>query len=119
MAIEVAAEAAGAHDGIYFVPLASITEPELVVPTIVSTIGLCIEADYLERLVEYSAGKWWLLGLDNFERVLDAGPDVARLVADRAWPESTSTRSSLTSRRRMDPAELLSYEAVALALSEA
>lgn len=134
MAIEVAAEATAGHNGVYFVPLASITEPELVVPTIVSTIGLRIEADYLERLIEYLAGKRWLLVLDNFEQVLDAGPDVARLVAE--CPEVTVLVTSRAALRvageqeypvppldipagGSDPAELLSYEAVALFVDRA
>jgi len=134
LALQAAEEAAAGHDGVYFVPLASITEPDLVVPTIVSTMGLRIEAEYLERLVEYLTGKRWLLVLDNFEQVLDAAPDVARLVA--SCPGITILVTSRAALRvageqeypvpplevpagGTDAAELAAYEAVALFVDRA
>ncbi len=64
-------------DGVYFVPLAPITDAELVVPTIIQALG-CGESigqlpvSPLERLKAYLRDKQMLLVLDNFEQVLDA-----------------------------------------------
>lgn len=60
--------------GVCFVSLAPISDPELVVPTIASTLGLP-ESDTLpliERLKAFLRDKQLLLLLDNFEHVLPA-----------------------------------------------
>lgn len=134
LSLQVAAEGAGAHEGVYFVPLAAIAEADLVLPTVVATLGLRIEEDYLARLSEYLHDKRWLLVLDNFEQVLDAGSDIAALVA--ACPGLTALVTSRAPLRvsgeqeyavppleapssGSDPDELLGYEAVALFVDRA
>ncbi|MDP9383498.1 MAG: helix-turn-helix domain-containing protein [Chloroflexota bacterium] len=69
-------------DGVYFVPLAPIADPSLVVPTIARTLGLA-EAGarpIAETLVEHLRGRRMLLVLDNFEHLLEAVSEVASLL---------------------------------------
>jgi predicted ATPase/DNA-binding CsgD family transcriptional regulator len=63
-------------DGIYFVPLASIRNPTLVLPTVaqVFELGEFGERKVLERLKAHIQEKCILLLLDNFEQVLPAAP---------------------------------------------
>jgi predicted ATPase len=75
LALQVASEVLERHpDGVWFVPLASVRDPELVEPTIAQVIGATgsvIDRVNTERV---------LLLLDNFEQIEVAGPYVARLV---------------------------------------
>jgi predicted ATPase/DNA-binding CsgD family transcriptional regulator len=70
-------------DGVYFVDLAPITDPSLVVPTIAQTLDLreSEARPLMESLKEYLRPRELLLLLDNFEQVLEAGPYVADLLA--------------------------------------
>jgi predicted ATPase/class 3 adenylate cyclase len=70
-------------DGAWFVPLETITDPELVPATIASRLHLADRggADPVARLEEYLEDRKLLLLLDNFEQVMGAGPLVARLLA--------------------------------------
>ncbi|HYF72481.1 MAG TPA: helix-turn-helix domain-containing protein, partial [Nocardioides sp.] len=69
-------------DGATFVPLAPVDDPGLVAPTLVRALGLAESGRHpLEALEDYLAGRRVLLVLDNLEHLLDAAPDVARLVA--------------------------------------
>jgi predicted ATPase/class 3 adenylate cyclase len=84
LAIQAAAELLDAFaDGVWFVDLAPIHDPELVVTTIVHTLGLKETGGQLlsEQLRSYLRPKQLLLLLDNFEQVVDAGPQVADLLA--------------------------------------
>jgi len=68
--------------GVTFVALASLNDAELVVPTVVHSLGLREtpgQTPY-EVLHEHLRGKRLLLLLDNFEHVLEAVPDVAELI---------------------------------------
>ena len=70
-------------DGVFFVALASVSDPDLVASTIAQTLGVR-EADgqpLAERLKDYLREKQLLLLLDNFEQVLSAAPLVADLLA--------------------------------------
>jgi len=69
-------------DGVYFVPLAPISDPDLVVPTIVQTLGLQETGDQslLDLLIAYLQDKRMLLLLDNFEQVVMAAPQVVDLL---------------------------------------
>jgi predicted ATPase len=83
LGIELAWAVAGRFtDGLFFVPLAPIRDPDLVVPTIAGVLELPDTGDQvlLTRLIRYLMGKRTLLVLDNFEQVLDAAPQVARLL---------------------------------------
>lgn len=61
-------------DGVYFVPLVSIREPQFVIPTIAKVLNVQESTDQplLERLITALAGKRLLLILDNFEQVMSA-----------------------------------------------
>jgi predicted ATPase/class 3 adenylate cyclase len=99
LAIHIAAELLDAFsDGVYFVPLAQVTDAELVGPAIVQTLGLREQPGQSVRdtLVDYLASKELLLVLDNFEQVLPAAPLVADLLA--ACP---NLKVLVTSRARL------------------
>ncbi len=71
-------------DGAYFVPLAPISDPTLVAPTIARTLGVKEVGGQplTESLRSYLRDKRMLLLLDNFEQVLKASPLLADLLAD-------------------------------------
>lgn len=71
------------RDGAYFVPLAPITDPELVPATIAQCIGLkdTGQAPLLDRLKRAMRDRHTLLLLDNLEQVVDASPLLADLLA--------------------------------------
>ena len=63
-------------DGVYFVPLAPIRDPQFVIPTIAKALDVQESADQplLERLTTALTGKHLLLLLDNFEQIVVAAP---------------------------------------------
>ena len=71
------------EDGVYFVDLAPIGDPSLVVPAIAQAVGVREAGSrvLLESLKDQLRDKHMLLLLDNFEQVLEAGPLVGRLLA--------------------------------------
>jgi predicted ATPase/class 3 adenylate cyclase/Tfp pilus assembly protein PilF len=84
LALQVAAEVIGRfHNGVFFVPLAPITDPRLVASTIARALGITETAgrSILDNLKDYLQGKSLLLLLDNFEQVIDAARLVAELLA--------------------------------------
>jgi predicted ATPase/DNA-binding CsgD family transcriptional regulator len=70
-------------DGVYFVPLAAIREPDFVLPTIAQALGLheTSSRSLLEELQAVLSDQSLLLLLDNFEQVLAATPPLAHLLA--------------------------------------
>jgi predicted ATPase/class 3 adenylate cyclase len=83
LALQSAAAMSDAFDEIYFIPLAPVTDPELVAATIASTLGLTHASGAPETLiVDYLDERRALLVLDNFEQVLDAAPLMTRLLSD-------------------------------------
>src|SRR5829696_5077666 len=74
------------EDGVFFVSLATIIDPELVPSTIAGSLGLKEGAgqSLTETLEGYLQQKHLLLILDNFEQVLEGAPVVGELV--RACP---------------------------------
>jgi len=88
LGLQVAAELLeGFQDGIFFVSLAPISNPDLVIPTIVQTLGLQVAGNAipLNVLKTYLQQKQLLLILDNFEQILDTAPVLIDLLA--AAPE--------------------------------
>ncbi len=90
LSLEVGAELLPTfREGVYFVPLASISDATLVVPTIAHTLGLQHRyaerhqplAEHMEYLKTFLREKQSLLLLDNFEQVVDAAPAIAELLA--------------------------------------
>jgi predicted ATPase/DNA-binding CsgD family transcriptional regulator len=83
LGIRVAAElASGFPDGICFVSLAPVKDPDLVVATIAETLGLkeIGERPLLERLKSHLRNRSLLLLLDNLEHVMQASTVVAGLL---------------------------------------
>ncbi len=70
------------EDGILFAPLAPISDPNLVIPTIAQMLGLKETIDQLPHtlLKAYLQGRYFLLFLNNFEQVLAAGPSLINLL---------------------------------------
>ena len=67
--------------GTVFVPLASITRPELVLPRVAAVVGATIEArSPLDVLVEHFAERPTLLVLDNLEQVVGVAPEIDQLL---------------------------------------
>ncbi len=84
LAIEVAAELQGDFaDGVVFVPLAPISDPALVLPTVAQGLGVPEPRDQpmLAFLGDYLRTRALLLVLDNFEQVATAAPEIAALLA--------------------------------------
>jgi predicted ATPase/DNA-binding CsgD family transcriptional regulator len=71
-------------DGVCFVPLASISDADLVIPTIAQALGIKEAGERpLANLLQASVrDKHLLLLLDNFEQVLAAAPQLSELLAD-------------------------------------
>jgi predicted ATPase len=71
------------RNGVFLVPLAPVTHPDLVLSTVAHTLGVTEVAGQtlLERLRGYLRGRSMLLVLDNFEHLLPAATDVATLLA--------------------------------------
>lgn len=83
LGVQVATELAGTFaDGIYYVPLASIRDPELVIPTIAQTLGIKETSGqpHLTLLKAYVRDRHILLLLDNFEQILQAAPAISDLL---------------------------------------
>src|SRR5579859_6835306 len=70
-------------EGVFFVPLASVSNAALVVPTIAQVLDVDESRDQLlfDRLKATLQQKQLLLVLDNLEQVLEASLDVANLLA--------------------------------------
>jgi predicted ATPase/DNA-binding CsgD family transcriptional regulator len=70
-------------DGVYLVDLAPVADPSRVVPTIAKSVGVRESGTQplMKILLEHLQGMRMLLLLDNFEQVLEAGSNVAELLA--------------------------------------
>jgi len=70
-------------DGVFFVTLAPLAEASLVIPTMARSLPEAGETESLSpsaSLRPYLWGKRLLLVLDNFERLLEAAPEVSALM---------------------------------------
>jgi predicted ATPase/class 3 adenylate cyclase len=84
VALQVAAELSDVFsDGVFFVDLAPISDPALVVPTIAQTLGVKEVAEHplFDLVSAFLREKQVLLLLDNFEQVVDAAEQVSALLA--------------------------------------
>jgi non-specific serine/threonine protein kinase len=99
LCIALASDVAGDYpDGVYFVPLAPVRDPELVPSTIAQSIGLQDARDrpLMDHLVSQLRERKLLLVLDNFEHLLAGAPVVIRLLQETtALRILVSSRSSL------------------------
>jgi WD40 repeat protein/predicted ATPase/DNA-binding SARP family transcriptional activator len=88
LALQVAFELSGGDaaepfaDGVCFVNLAAISDPDLVATTIAQALAIRVSGDtsVLDRLKEHLQHRQTLLVLDNFEQLLAAAPLVAELL---------------------------------------
>jgi len=83
LALQLAGDASALFpEGIFFVSLAAITDPTLVIPAIAQGLGLSAENDQIrvEQLVFHLLDAAPLLVLDNFEQVIAASPYIADLL---------------------------------------
>ena len=88
LALQVAAELVGTlYDGVFWVPLAGLSDPELLPSEVAQTIGAP------DDLGGFLRGRELLILLDNFEHLLDAAPTVSTLLAS-----SSGLRVLVTSR---------------------
>ncbi|HEX6541502.1 MAG TPA: tetratricopeptide repeat protein [Ktedonobacterales bacterium] len=83
-------------DGAYYVPLATLSDPALVLPAIGRALDIREGGDGEASLRAWLAGKRLLLLLDNFEQVIGAAGMVADLLAD-----CPGTRILVTSREAL------------------
>jgi predicted ATPase/transcriptional regulator with XRE-family HTH domain len=69
-------------DGVFFVPLAQVLDPSLVLGAVAGRLGIEVAGGQplRQRLVEYLHNKRMLLLLDNFEQLTEAAPYVLELL---------------------------------------
>jgi non-specific serine/threonine protein kinase len=99
LSLALAADVAADYpDGVFFVPLAPVRDPELVPSTIAQSIGLQDARDrpLMDHLVSQLRERQLLLVLDNFEHLLAGAAVVAHLLRETsAMRILVSSRSSL------------------------
>src|SRR5215213_3665644 len=84
LALAIASELIDAFpDGVFFVDLATVRDPALVLPAIAAVLDLreTSPGTLRETLTTYLAPKRMLLVLDNCEQIITAAPDIAALLA--------------------------------------
>jgi non-specific serine/threonine protein kinase len=84
LAIRVAEEVSAAFpDGVWFVALAPVLAPTLVVPTIARVLNVreTVERPIEDGIRDFLRERLAILVLDNFEHLLDAGPLIADLLS--------------------------------------
>ena len=96
LSLQVASEEAGEFaEGVFFVELAAIREPELVLPSIAKAIGVADPGPQpIRRLAEHMAGKRVLVVLDNLEQVPEAAADIGELLKQAAGLSLLATSRS-------------------------
>jgi predicted ATPase/DNA-binding SARP family transcriptional activator len=139
LALQVAEEVIGEYaDGVFFVDLAPIHDPELIVSRIAQVLGVQESrgTPLLESLKQHLRDKQLLLLLDNFEQVLPAAPQISELLTGaprlkvlvtsravlrlRGEKEFPVPPLALPDRQRLPALERLSeYAAVALFIQRA
>src|SRR6202521_4474041 len=139
LALQAAADMVDEFEhGVFFVPLAALSDPALVLQTIAQPFAVREVAGrpLQEQLKDYLREKQMLLVLDNFEQVIDAAPlisdllaaaprlkvlvtsrEVLRLSGETDYPVPPLALPDL---KRLPPLERLTqYEAVALFIERA
>jgi predicted ATPase/class 3 adenylate cyclase len=105
LALQAAAESVDQYgDGVWFVSLAAVRDPELIEPTIARVVG------GPDDLLEFLAGKRTLLVLDNLEQLL---PDAAGIVL------GLDARILATSRSRLNVATEQEFPVPTLPIDDA
>ena len=140
LAIQVATNLLDSFEnGVYFIPLAMVSDPELVPAAIAQTLGVnqVGERSFASHLKEYLRDKQMLLVLDNFEQVVASAPFIAELSSTCPWLSMLITSRaplSIRGERRFpvaplslpnienlahDPSELMCYSAIELFVERA
>jgi predicted ATPase/class 3 adenylate cyclase len=104
------------RDGVFFIPLAGVTDPDLVVPAVAQTLG--VTSAGIQTLEGYLADKELLLVLDNLEQILEAATHLAALSGQGAGVKllATSREALRLSGERAYPVPPLDLEHDALEL---
>ncbi len=109
LAIEAAAEVVGHYpDGVFWIGLAALREPALVVETIAQTLGAT------DSLTAEIGDRSLLLLLDNFEHLIDAAAELSALLA-----ASRNLRLLVTTRELLRLQGETEYQVLPLAPAEA
>jgi predicted ATPase/class 3 adenylate cyclase len=117
IAVQLAADMIGDFpDGVFFVSLAPISDPELVLPMVALALGVreLPAQTFASTLADYLSEKRLLLLLDNFEQVAGAAPYLASLLS--AVP---SMKALVTSRMPLHLSGECEYPVPVLADEEA
>jgi predicted ATPase/DNA-binding XRE family transcriptional regulator len=104
LAEEIAATAGDVAEAVWFVPLADLGDAGLVPALTARAVGLPANDAVQDRLKAHLSGRRTLLVFDTFERVLDAAPMLADLVA--ACAQLTVMVTSRTALRLRGEREL-------------
>ncbi len=101
--------------GVYFVPLAAVSDPALVTDAIASTLNLREAGgkSLLDTLISALADQQMLLVLDNFEQLIVAAPLISQLLA-----ATTRLKLLITSREPLHLAAEREYAVMPLALPD-
>ncbi len=102
-------------DGVFFIELAAVTDPQFAASTIAQPLGVKESGGkaMLETLKEYLAGKQMLIVIDNFEQVIGAAPQIAELLS-----AAQQLKILITSRTLLHLSAEREYEVPPLALPE-
>lgn len=83
LAIQAASELAGSFaDGVFFVSLGALRDPELVLPEIAEALSVEGARGLRAALTAHIRSRTQLLVLDSFEQVIDAAASIAGLLVD-------------------------------------
>ena len=117
LGLAVAAQIEGVYqDGATFVPLAAISDPEMVVTALIAALKIAdmSQKPPLVKLIEFLRRKELLLLLDNFEQIIGAAGLLAELLA-----QCPGLRLLVTSRERLHLRAEQRYPVPPLALNVA
>jgi predicted ATPase/transcriptional regulator with XRE-family HTH domain len=102
-------------DGVFFVSLAEVHDPELVAPAIAKSLGVVEIGEGIPLLIErWLAGRQSLVVLDTFEHLLPAAPLVLSVIV-----HAPASKFLVTSRRRLNVRGEREFELPPLDLSTA
>jgi predicted ATPase/transcriptional regulator with XRE-family HTH domain len=117
LALEAARQVVGSYrDGIWFIELASISDPNLILSAITSTLGMPESRDShpISTLTKYLRTKQILLILDNCEQIINAAAQLAEDVL-RVCPQ---VQILATSREILDIVGEVQFRVPTLSLSK-
>lgn len=92
-------------DGIYFVPLAPLADPAIVLSSVAEAIKYPLQIDQrtgLQQLVDYLGSRSMLLVLDNFEHLLIGESNPAIELVDAIIRRAPGVTILITSRERLN-----------------